>query len=127
MNFNKVGGVVVALIIMFAAGYFIWGIGYQGEDYQTLQPGIIQDSKMVGVGQTFKVELPKAENPDQVWMLTRENPRLVLVDVNRSGRNEVWTFKALREGNAPLEFAWVLLDRGLWPSDERKIVEIEIR
>ncbi len=138
MTGQKIGGVLIAVLIMFAVGFLVWGVGYQGEDYrgvgyqgedyQRLSPTEISEGvTVVGVGEEFWLSLPKADDPNQVWILLKETPKLVKVDIDRSGKEEVWTFRALRVGHAPLEFSWSMLDRGVWPTDERRIIEIEVR
>lgn len=85
---------------------------------------------MAGIGERFNVVLPKADNPshpNQGWILINETPRLEKVSISRDGEEEIWTFRALRVGHVSLEFSWSLLHRGVWPSDERKIIEIEVR
>ena len=138
MTGQKIVGFFLVLLIMAALLFLVWGIGYEGEDnprednpredYQSLTPTEISEGvTVVGVGEEFKLSLPKADDPNQVWILLKETPKLVKVDINRSGEEEVWTFRALRVGHAPLEFSWSMLDRGVWPSDERRIIEIEVR
>lgn len=128
MTGQRIGGFFIVLLIMFAVGFLVWGVGYEGEDHQSLSPTEISEgATIVGVGEEFKLSLPKADNPNQVWILIRETPRLEKVNIDRSGKEEVWTFRALRVGHAPLEFSWSMLDRGVWPSDERRIIEIEVR
>lgn len=133
MTVQRIGGFFIVLLLIFAVGYFIWSVGYEGEDYEgedyeDLNPTEVKEGvTIVGVGEEFKLRLPKADSPGQVWILVRETPRLEKVGIDRSGEEEVWTFRALRVGHAPLEFSWSLLDRGVWPSDERRIIGIEVR
>lgn len=128
MTVQRIVGFFIVLLLVFAVGYLIWSVGYQGEDYEELNPTEVSaEVTIVGVGEEFKVRLPKADNPDQVWILVKETLRIEKVNIDRSGEEEVWTFRALKVGHSPLEFSWSLLERGVWPSDERRIIEIEIR
>ncbi len=124
---ERIGGVLVVVMLVFCAGICVWSVGYQGEVYQELGGQDRLGYAVVEVGEEFTVHLPKADNPEQVWMMVRGNDRVEGIGINREGKEEVWTFQGVRVGHAPLEFAWTFLDRGLWPSDERRVIEGEVR
>jgi len=124
---DKIIAVLIGALMLFSVIYFVWGIGYQGEPYSTVDTESALRPVVVNVGEKFVIRLPKSDNPNQVWFLVKDSPRVEQIEVIKSGDVEQWWFRGIKKGNSPLEFSWSYQDRGVWPSDERKIVNVEVR